>query len=209
MPLVYQQNINAFTKIGLWHITEPEDFFLELLPFPSKRIHPQKRLQHLAGRILLPTLYGDFPLQQILIANSRKPYLEGNSYHFSISHTHHYAAAIISTQHKVGVDIEMPHQKVARIQHKFLTQQELYLLDKLGGETFHWLTLAWSVKETLFKWHGDGNVDFKAHLRIASVNQLADGLELSCVFLKDAPINVSVRALFQEGLWLTWVAQSV
>jgi phosphopantetheinyl transferase len=205
MPLVYQQNINAFTKIGLWHITEPEDFFLDLLPLPPIRMTPQKRLQHLAGRILLPALYGDFPLHQILIADSKKPYLAGNGYHFSISHTGQYAAAIVSTKHKVGVDIEMPHQKVERIQHKFLTTYELRLLAKLGVNSFHWLTMAWSVKETLYKWHGDGNVDFKAHLRIARVGQFADGVEVSCAFLRDEPVHVSVRAVFQEGLWLTWL----
>lgn len=210
MPLVYQQNINAFTKIGLWHITEPENFFLDLLPSPPIRMTPQKRLQHMAGRILLPALFGDFPIQQILIADSKKPYLEGNRYHFSISHTHQHAAAIVSTQHQVGVDIEMPHQKVERIQHKFLTTCELQLLANLGGDIFHWLTLAWSAKETLYKWHGDGQVDFKAHLRILSVDRQADGFELSCAFLKDASVQVKVNVMakFQEGLWLTWMTQS-
>ena len=29
MPLVYQQNINETTKLGVWHITESEAFFLQ------------------------------------------------------------------------------------------------------------------------------------------------------------------------------------
>ena len=31
MPLVYQQNINAVTKMAVWHIAESEDFFLKSL----------------------------------------------------------------------------------------------------------------------------------------------------------------------------------
>jgi hypothetical protein len=50
MPLVYQQNINASTKLGVWHIEEPEAFFLEQVPLQREITHPNKRLQHLAGR---------------------------------------------------------------------------------------------------------------------------------------------------------------
>ena len=52
MPLVYQQNINAVTKIGVWHIAEAEDFFATV-PLQKEITHWHKRLQHLAGRFLL------------------------------------------------------------------------------------------------------------------------------------------------------------
>ena len=55
MPLVYQQNINAVTKMGVWHITETEDFFASV-PLQKEITHPNKRLQHLAGRFLLKAL---------------------------------------------------------------------------------------------------------------------------------------------------------
>ena len=67
MPLVYQHTINSATKVGLWHIEEGEDFFLERVPLKRDVSHPHKRLQHLAGRYLLPTLFEDFPLSEILI----------------------------------------------------------------------------------------------------------------------------------------------
>jgi hypothetical protein len=61
MPLVYQQNINAVTKMAVWHITETEDFFATV-PLQKTITHWHKRLQHLAGRFLLKELYPDFPL---------------------------------------------------------------------------------------------------------------------------------------------------
>ena len=54
MPLVYQQNINEATKMAVWHISEREDFFLKKVTLSNNITHPHKRLQHLAGRYLLP-----------------------------------------------------------------------------------------------------------------------------------------------------------
>ena len=98
MPLFYQHNINESTKLAIWHITEAEDFFLEKVPLKRDVSHPQKRLQHLAGRYLLTELFADFPLEEILIADTRKPFLADEKYHFSISHCGQYAAAIVSSK---------------------------------------------------------------------------------------------------------------
>ena len=107
MPLVYQQNINAVTRIGLWHITEDEDFFLKEVPLKREISHWHKRLQHFAGRLLLKELYPDFPLRLIKIADTKKPFLEDEPFHFSISHCGDYAAAIVSKTHRVGVEIHV------------------------------------------------------------------------------------------------------
>ncbi|HXB29781.1 MAG TPA: hypothetical protein VNW49_08180, partial [Puia sp.] len=106
MPLFYQHNINESTKLAIWHITEDEDFFLLRVPLKRDVSHAQKRLQHLAGRYLLTELFPDFPLKEIMIADTRKPYLEYEQYHFSISHFGQYAAAIVSSTNRVGVDVE-------------------------------------------------------------------------------------------------------
>src|SRR5436190_1663294 len=124
MPLVYQQNINATTKIGVWHISESEDFFLEQVPVQREITHPHKRLQHLAGRLLLKELFPDFPHELIRIAETRKPFLENEAYHFSISHCGNYAAVIVSSDHRVGVDIEQVSEKIEKVKHKFLSEAE-------------------------------------------------------------------------------------
>jgi hypothetical protein len=61
VALFYTHNINEHTKLGIWRIEEPEAFYLEKVPLKKGVSHPYKRLQHLAGRFLLPTLYEDFP----------------------------------------------------------------------------------------------------------------------------------------------------
>ena len=121
MPLFFQHIINETTRLGIWKIDEPELFFLEQVPLQRAITHPHKRLQHLAGRYLLKYFFPDFPYHEIAIADTRKPYLPYEQYHFSISHCGDYAAAIISSTHRVGIDIEIPSEKVERIKHKFLS----------------------------------------------------------------------------------------
>src|SRR5690606_10471924 len=106
MPLLYQQDINHSTRIGVWHIEETETFFKNI-PLPQVR-HPHKRLQTLAGRHLLCVLKPGFPVNEIRLSPAGRPYLEDESIRFSISHCGQFAAAVVSTECRVGVDVEAP-----------------------------------------------------------------------------------------------------
>src|SRR6185295_7289176 len=106
-------------------IEETEDFFKNNVPLHRDVTHPRKRLQHLAGRFLLQFLSPAFPYELIRIADTRKPFLPGEQYHFSISHCGDYAAAIVSSEWRVGIDIEIPVEKLQRIRDKFLSIEEI------------------------------------------------------------------------------------
>jgi phosphopantetheinyl transferase len=169
VPLFYQQDINPDTRLAVWSITEEESFFLQQVPLQQNITHPHKRKQHLAGRYLLPFLFPDFPHEEILIADTRKPFLPDEQYHFSISHCGYYAAAIASSKERVGIDIEMITPRVNKIKHKFLHRDELSFVQSHTIEKHvALLTLLWSVKEAMFKWWGRGDVDFSEQLRIES-----------------------------------------
>jgi phosphopantetheinyl transferase len=184
---------------------EEEDFFLEKVTLQNNIRHPHKRLQHLAGRTILRQLFPDFPLELILIADTRKPFLTDEAYHFSISHCGDYAAAIVSSSNRVGVDIEIPQPKITAIQHKFLTDIEMQVIQKLNLNTENALTLCWSIKEAIFKWYGSGKVDFREHIHIEEISFQNDMYTASCVFTKDHPVSVSVHGLFLNDNWLTWI----
>ena len=219
MPLVYQQNINATTKIGVWHIAEAEDFFLQQVPLQRNITHWHKRLQHLAGRLLLKELYPEFPLGEILIADTKKPFLESDQWHFSISHSGDYAAAIVSKEWRVGVDVELLSQKIGEIRHKFLGEEEQLEVGSwklVGGWqeskminyqysmfNVQLLTLCWSVKESVYKWWGSGGVDFKRDIIIKSVSGDADQGIVHCDFKNDTSLNV--HFLHFNDNYLTWV----
>lgn len=201
MPLVYQQNINATTKLGVWHINETEDFFLKTIPLQKEITHPHKRLQHLAGRNILRELFPDFPLDLIRIADTRKPFLEDEAYHFSISHCGDYAAAIVSKTHRVGVDVEQVTEKIGRIMPKFLSTEEFFLIPR--GAIEKTATLFWSAKESIYKWQGTGGTDFKKHIHIT--NYSGDETEgfLHCNFKEE--ITLHLHYLFFSDHFLTWV----
>ncbi len=129
MPFIYQHQINQTSQLGVWHIAEDESFFLQKVPLQRSITHPHKRLQHLAGRYLLTELVPDFPLDLIEIADTRKPFLANEAWHFSLSHCGDYAAAIVSPTQRVGVDVELVSEKVARVRGKFLSEAELGMLN--------------------------------------------------------------------------------
>ncbi|MEX0636930.1 MAG: 4'-phosphopantetheinyl transferase superfamily protein, partial [Ferruginibacter sp.] len=180
MPLVYQQNINASTKLGVWHIAEEEQFFSKRIHIQQNITNPHKRLQHMGGRLVLTELFPDFPVNQIQIAVNRKPFLPNHDFQFSISHCGEYAAAIVSRENRVGVDIEIPQTKITNIQHKYLNDSELQLLHQYPHQKLEILTLAWSVKEAVFKWYAEGNVDFKEHIQIESIYFSDNQFTASC-----------------------------
>lgn len=207
LPLVYQHTINSNTKAALWYIEEDEDFFLKHVPLKRDVSHPHKRLQHLAGRYLLPTLFDDFPLEEILIADTRKPFLPDEKYHFSISHCGNYAAAIASSSQRVGIDIEHPTEKIFRISHKFLSEKEKMFLDEQMSsvQLLQLATLLWSTKESMFKWYGDGGIDFRQHLFVENMEGNDEEGKLICRFQKFEPLPLLVHYRFLQNLVMSWV----
>ena len=201
MPLVYQQNINAVTKIGVWHINEAEDFFVKQVTLQREITHWHKRLQHLAGRLLLKELYPGFPVELIQVADTKKPFLQNEPYHFSISHCGDYAAVIVSKQNRVGVDVELKNKKIENILHKFLTVEECFLMPH--GTITETATLFWSVKESIYKWNSRAGVDFKKHIAIKLITGNANEGFVHCVFNDD--IKLDVHFLHFNDNYLTWV----
>lgn len=203
MPLVYQQNINATSKIAVWHIAESEDFFLSMVPVQREIRHWHKRLQHLAGRLLLKELYPEFPVKMILIADTKKPFLANEPFHFSISHCGDYAAAIVSKTHRVGVDVELLNTKIEQIQHKFTSDEELKIFTLHPAENIQYLTLCWSIKESVFKWWGRGEVDFKKDIVLRSATGSTEQGLVHCIFKNE--FELDIHYLFFNNNFLTWV----
>jgi 4'-phosphopantetheinyl transferase EntD len=214
MPLFYQHIIDEDTRLGIWRIEEPEAFFLEKVPVKKEVSHPYKRLQHLAGRYLLPVLQPDFPLASIEIADTRKPFLPGEKYHFSISHCGNHAAAIVSSSSRVGVDIEMVTPRMQSIKSKFLHPKELeYLLEFEEMTQLHLelLCLLWSAKESVYKWHGNGQLDFSEHMQLSGpiVFRANKWFDLPFQFKKGPQADLQVEARLFDHLALSWVQTEV
>lgn len=205
MPLFYQQNINENTKLAIWKIEETESFFLLKVPLQKEITHSVKRLQHLAGRYLLPFLFNDFPHPEIEIADTRKPFLPNEQYHFSISHCNVYAAAIVSRNLRVGIDAEFTYSKLEKIKHKFLHPDELrFVQSQLPGQQLKLLSILWSAKEAMYKWYGAGGVNFSEMIRIFPFQLKREG-QIEAVFMKnDFQQKLILHYKILEELTMVW-----
>lgn len=206
MPLIRTIQINPGCRLGVWKIAEEEDFFREKVNISPAIHHPHKRLQHFAGRYLLQELFPGFPLENIQIMQSRKPYLECNTLHFSISHCGDHVAAIVSNQSAVGIDIEDIKPKIEAVSHKFLSPAESAFINPEYALPHK--TICWSAKEAVFKWYGLGSVDFKENMQLAPFIFQTKGF-LTCNFNKpDKIARLYLQYLMENGLCLTWTIES-
>jgi phosphopantetheinyl transferase len=172
--------------------------------------HPHKRLQHLAGRFLLKELYPNFPYELIRIADTRKPFLENEAYHFSISHCGDYAAVMVSSENRVGVDVELISKKVEKVKHKFLSPGEQLMIvstlkEQPANDQVKLLTLAWSIKESLYKWYGNGEMDFIEHMHINNIISNDNSGIAHCEISKGEKISLTVHFLFFNNNCISWL----
>jgi len=210
MPIFYQKNINEGTKLAVWEIDEPELYFNVRVPLQREITHPLKKLQHLAGRYLLPLLFPDFPNHEIEIADTRKPFLPNEQYHFSISHCNKYAAAIVSRSQRVGIDVELITPRLFKIKEKFLHREELrFVNSRPAADQLILLSILWSTKEAIYKWYGAGEVDFSDMMRTFPFSLAIEG-ELQAAFMNEVlQQNLIVRYKIMNELTLVWVASNV
>jgi phosphopantetheinyl transferase len=209
VPVFFQQQVNEYTRLGVWKIEETEEYFRGNVPQHRDVTHPHKRLQHLAGRFLLQFLFPDFPYELIQIADTRpkglsgKPYLLNEKYHFSISHCGDYAAAIVSSRNKAGIDVEIPVNKILAISDKFLSEAEKKIFNSQSSIIDpQQATLLWSCKEAVFKWYGEGAVDFKKHIQLFNWQEQKETID--CFFEKSKS-ELVIRYRYLDGLVLAWV----
>jgi len=207
MPLFYQDNPVDDIRFAIWQITEEEDFFLASVPLSKNIQHPHKRKQHLAGRYLLALLAPDFPIGEIAIADSKKPYLRDDKYHFSISHCGNYAAAILSKTKRVGIDIEIFDQKILRIQNKFLNEKELaFIMDEKENSLALYTTL-WCAKEAIYKWFSFGRVNFKENILLSSFLLKNEGCFNARFIKENTDATLLVRYKLFQNISMTWVSE--
>lgn len=201
MPLYKQTELDARTRIGLWHITEDLSFFETALA-PGAITHETKRKQWYASRLLA----NEISANSISIVNhaNGKPVIENSNTHISISHTQHMAAVILSSGSPVGIDIEMVHPKVERIAHKFLSPEELANISDVNR--IEKLILYWSAKESMYKLFGKGGLEFKTQLSVDDFILAEQGTIHGRIIAPDYPDKkMKLHYSFLENHVLTYV----
>jgi hypothetical protein len=58
----------------------------------------------------------------------------------------------------------------------------------------------------MFKWHGDGGVDFREHLQIKNIEGTNEEGKLICQFQKFEEVLLTVKYRFMKELVMSWVS---
>lgn len=205
MPLLLLKDEPEF-KLGVWKIEEQMSFFADQIPFQSNIAHSGRKRQQMATRYLLNIMQEGFPFDEIKNNDAGKPFVQGNSFQFNLSHTNDLAAAIISSNKSVGIDAEKINSRVLKIQHKFLNEVEAVALESTNEEEkVLVLTKYWTIKEAVYKWWGVGGVDFANDIRIVT-NRLDDRL-VNVRFEKETGIQLDINCFQLDGHWISYVVK--
>jgi phosphopantetheinyl transferase len=168
----------------------------EIQHFASKH----RRLEWLSVRMLLYTLLGGE--KKIMYRSTGKPYLPDYSYCISISHTRGYAAVILSSVNEVSIDIEQYGERIRRVAHKFMHDDEqpsLYFNSDVWS-----LLLHWSAKEAMFKCMDTAFVDFRTHFRIYPFQIQEEGIFQAKEYYTSKQRDFLIHYLIRPEFVMTW-----
>ncbi len=139
------------TYLCLWKIDEPTEFFEQLpMEWPAvKTNHSIKHLESLAARFCLLGLCERLGIENTLFAQDERerPYFVDSEWKISLTHSFPYIAAACSLTKEIGIDIEKKGRKIEKIAPRFLNPTEY---KELKDHPVN-LTLAWSIKESIYK----------------------------------------------------------
>lgn len=163
MPL-YRDFSDHQATILLWKYDEDEEldaaFLLEEENYEKiKEYHPTKLKEVLLVRKILKSVLPEYKI----LYNDRIPYLYPRDFEISVTHSFPYAGLAIS-KNKIGIDIEPFNPKITRIQHKFLQKEESHFIEK--EKEVAYLTVIWSLKESLYKIHHSNYWSLKKHYEV-------------------------------------------
>lgn len=154
MGCITKHYLNEFSILGVWKIEEDLDSLLDLVVLDSDEKKKYKsfssnsrKLEFLSVRALLADLIGKEA--KIVYNKNNKPFLKDGSRFISISHSHKLTAILLSTNEKVGIDLEFMSTNIAAIAFKFLNRKEK--VAKEQEERKYHLYIHWCAKEALYK----------------------------------------------------------
>jgi 4'-phosphopantetheinyl transferase len=171
---------------ALWRIEEEEETLAEIVPFEkiSDTItSPQKRLEWIAGRVLVKEVMEamDLNFQGIVKDEFGKPFPAGYDYQLSLSHSYPFVAVLIDKYESVGIDLEQPKEKLLRIAPRIHDDDEL----KDAGTDMIKHCIYWCAKETLIKIYGRKDLVFSENMKILPFSRELEGNIIGKIVVKN------------------------
>ena len=162
---------------GVWHIEEEEEHLTSLIlpddACPEEITNPRKRLEWLAGRVLLKKMIEESRLAYSGIVKDEfgKPFLRNLPHPISLSNSYPFVAVQIHPTQSVGIDLEQPRPKLFSVMKRVLTDGEW----NDGANNLKKLCVYWCAKEALYKIYGKRNLIFTEQILIQPFSLGAQG----------------------------------
>jgi 4'-phosphopantetheinyl transferase len=173
MSCITKHILNESSILGVWKIEEDLETLLSLVSFDNdekKRYKgfssTSRKLEFLSVRALLSELIGKEA--KIVYNKNNKPFLKDGSRFISISHSHKLTAILLSTDEKVGIDLEYMSSNIAAIAFKFLNWREKVTKEN-ENRRYH-LYLHWCAKEALYKICDKEGISIRKNITIEPFN---------------------------------------
>jgi 4'-phosphopantetheinyl transferase len=209
MPQIFSSKLDSSGNILLWQTEEESAWFKEQLNLVPELWEEYEslaseaiRYRWLASRYAVQQVSRQSPLK-LIKETSGKPILLESENHISLSHCDGYVAAIHGDV-PVGIDVELISQRVQKIKNYFLRDEEIALL----GEENEALILAWSAKESIFKWYGKKNLGYKSQICIRSIDFEGQVMEIE-MFTSEYNLIQSVFFRQDSEKVLTWTVGEI
>lgn len=226
VPLIKTEHV-AHAVLGVWESTESDNFFLERLPqnylvgYEPQRFSERRRKEFLASRWLLKELLESRVIASEALRATRPDFIgkqssaaiqfiindhgklkdSSGNVHLSLSHSGNRVAAIVSTQRRVGIDIEEINPRVLKVMHKFLNEHEKGLL---GNDPALWrVTLCWSAKESIFKMAETPGMMFSKQMAV-NIPTAESGLCVARAEVNGTWHDLQMGFEKEQGYVLTW-----
>jgi 4'-phosphopantetheinyl transferase len=179
MAIIMNENFKCGCQLGIWKITEDLDALLSRITLTREELetldrftHAPRKLEWLSVRVLLNEMTGKE--LSIYYNGNRKPFIKGNSYYISISHSRDLTSIMLSRERKVGIDLEYMSHRISSISHKFINDNDVVTSDE-EKKKYH-LYIHWCAKEALYKICDKQDINFKDNLTIEPFQPLERGV---------------------------------
>jgi 4'-phosphopantetheinyl transferase len=154
MGCITKHFLNEYSVLGVWKIEEDLNTLAGFVVLDNEEKKKYKgfrsnsrKLEFLSVRALLSELLGKDA--RIVYNKNNKPFLKDGSHFISISHSHKLTAILLSTNEKVGIDLEYMSANISAFAFKFMNRKEKVIKDT-ESRKYH-LYIHWCAKEALYK----------------------------------------------------------
>lgn len=178
MPVILNK-IEEKYHLGIWKVEEDFDTLFSQVKLNDRDCNTlnsfqshSRKIEWLSVRTLLKQMLNNDT--GIYYDQRRKPYLEGNSKHISISHSNEITSVLISDHHKVGIDLEYMSHRIDKISDRFMSDKE-YINCSKELVRYH-LYIHWCAKEALYKICDKEGLNFKTNLIISPFEPADEGV---------------------------------